>query len=212
MRGSLLQGIVLMAVTTIRTQKMRSGLTILGIVIGITAIVGMTWLIRGFDESLRDSIREIGPETLFVAQFSGLSLMSGADFNELLKRPTLTPADARAIEPQAESIAQVMITIGEDGSTRSRAYDEGERTKLLSIVGTTHDYPDVYHVTLEHGRDPRRHGGDVHPPRTASRRAERLRRHDPGTWPFGCGIRSTAQRSSPWSPSRPSRCSSAAAA
>ena len=152
MRGSLLREIVVMAVTTIRTQKMRSGLTILGIVIGITAIVGMTSLIRGFDESLRESIREIGPDTIFVAQFSGLSLMSGADFNELLKRPTLTPADARAIERQAESIARVTITIGEDGSTGSRMHYRGERTKRLSIVGATHDYPDVQHVTLEQGR------------------------------------------------------------
>lgn len=152
MRGSLLREIVVMAVTTIRTQKMRSGLTVLGIVIGITAIVGMTSLILGFDESLRESIREIGPETVFVAQFSGLSVMSGADFNELLKRPTLTPADARAIERQAESIARVVITIGEDGASRSRAYYRGERTKLLTIIGTTHDYPDVFRVTLEHGR------------------------------------------------------------
>ena len=82
MRGSLLREIVVMAVTTIRTQKMRSGLTILGIVIGITAIVGMTSLIRGFDESLRDSIREIGPDTIVVAQFSAVSLMSGADFQD----------------------------------------------------------------------------------------------------------------------------------
>ena len=155
MRGSLLQEIVVMAVTTIRTQKMRSGLTILGIVIGITAIVGMTSLIRGFDESLRDSIREIGPETIFIAQFSGFSLMSGADFNELLKRPTLTPADARAIERQAESIAHVNITIGEGGgpgSTRSRLFYGGERTKLIGITGTTHNFPDVFHVTVEQGR------------------------------------------------------------
>ena len=155
MRGSLLQEIMVMAVTTIRTQKMRSGLTILGIVIGITAIVGMTSLIRGFDESLRDSIREIGPETIFIAQFSGFSLMSGADFNELLKRPTLTPADARAIERQAESIAHVNITIGEGGgpgSTRSRLFYGGERTKLIGITGTTHNFPDVFHVTVEQGR------------------------------------------------------------
>ena len=155
MRGSLLQEIVVMAVTTIRTQKMRSGLTILGIVIGITAIVGMTSLIRGFDESLRDSIREIGPDTIFVAQFSLVSMMSGAEFNELLKRPTLTPADARAIERQAESIAQVNITIGEGGgpgSTRSRLFYQGERTKLITITGTTQNYPDVFHVTVEQGR------------------------------------------------------------
>ena len=154
MRGSLLREIVVMAVTTIRTQKLRSGLTILGIVIGITAIVGMTSLIRGFDESLRDSIREIGPDTIFVAQLSAVSLMSGADFQELIKRPTLTPADARAIERQAESIAQVNITIGEGGpgSTRSRLFYGGERTKRITITGSSHNYPDVFHITLEHGR------------------------------------------------------------
>lgn len=153
MRGSLLREIVVLAATTIRMQKMRSALTILGIVIGITAIVGMTSLIRGFDESLRDSIRELGPDTVFVAQYSSASMMSGADFNELLKRPTLTPADARAIERQAGSIAQVNVTIGEGpGSTRSRLHYRGERTKPIAILGTTHNYPDVFHVTLEQGR------------------------------------------------------------
>ena len=89
MQTGLFQEIVAMAVTTIRTQKIRSGLTILGIVIGITSIVGMTSLIRGFDESLRDMIRDIGPDTVFVSQFSGVSLMAGSDLNELLQRPTI---------------------------------------------------------------------------------------------------------------------------
>ena len=153
MRGSLLQQIVVMAVATIRTQKMRSGLTIVGIVIGIAAIVGMTSLIRGFDESMRDSIRKIGPDTIFVVQFSGVSIMSGTELNELLKRPTLTPADARAIKRQAaESIADVTVTIGEEGSTRRRLFYRGERTKLIDIVGTTHNYGDAYHLALEQGR------------------------------------------------------------
>ena len=155
MRRGLFNEIVAMAVTTIRTQKMRSGLTILGIVIGITAIVGMTSLIRGFDESLRNSIREIGPDTIFVAQFSGLSMMSGADLNELLQRPTLTPDDARAIERQAPSIASVNIVLGEGGgpaSTRARLQYRGERTKQIGIAGTTNNYPDVFHVDLELGR------------------------------------------------------------
>ncbi len=155
MRTGLFQEIVLMAATTIRTQKMRSGLTILGIVIGITSIVGMTSLIRGFDESLRDTIREIGPNTIFVAQFSGVSMMSGADLNDLLKRPTLTPEDARAIERQAESIAAVNMTLGQSGgpgSTRTRVHYRGERTKRIMISGSTHNYPDVFHVELEFGR------------------------------------------------------------
>ena len=112
MQTGLFQEIVVMAVTTIRTQKIRSGLTILGVVIGITSIVGMTSLIRGFDESLRDMIRDIGPDTVFVSQFSGVSFMSGADLNELLQRPTLTPNDARAIERQAPSVAAVNLMLG----------------------------------------------------------------------------------------------------
>ena len=47
-----------MAFDTVRTNKMRSGLTVLGIVIGITSIVGMTALIRGFDQSVRDLLRD----------------------------------------------------------------------------------------------------------------------------------------------------------
>ena len=143
-----------MAIDTIRTQKMRSGLTILGVVIGITSIVGMTSLIRGFDESLRDSIREIGPDTIFVAQFSGVSIMSGEDLNELLRRPSLTPADARAIERQAPSIAMVSLALGEGGptATRQRLHYRGNRTKQLSIIGSTHNYADVFHIDLEMGR------------------------------------------------------------
>ena len=45
-----------MAFDTVRTNKLRSGLTVLGVVIGITSIVAMTALIRGFDQSLQDSI------------------------------------------------------------------------------------------------------------------------------------------------------------
>ena len=56
-----------MAFETLRANKMRSALTVLGVVIGVTSIVGMTSLIRGFDTSLRDSIAALGPKTIFVA-------------------------------------------------------------------------------------------------------------------------------------------------
>ena len=74
LRIGLLREVVLLALDTLRANKLRSALTVLGVVIGITAIVGMTSLIRGFDQSLRDSIRELGPNTIFVAKFSGISL------------------------------------------------------------------------------------------------------------------------------------------
>src|SRR5438094_477551 len=65
-RISLVAEVIAMAFDTVRTNKMRSGLTVLGVVIGITSIVGMTAMIRGFDQSIRDSIGAIGPNTIFI--------------------------------------------------------------------------------------------------------------------------------------------------
>ena len=76
-----------MAFGTLRGNKLRSALTVLGVVIGVTSIVGMTSLIRGFDTSLRDSINALGPKTIFVQRFGGLSLASGSSFMQLMRRP-----------------------------------------------------------------------------------------------------------------------------
>ena len=68
-RPSLVKEVVAMAFDTVRSNKLRSALTVLGVVIGITSIVGMTAMIRGFDQSLRDMIGAIGPNTISVFDF-----------------------------------------------------------------------------------------------------------------------------------------------
>ena len=152
-RAGLLDEIVRMAFDTIRTNKMRSGLTVLGVVIGITSIVGMTALIRGFDQSLRDSIAAVGPDTIFVAKFSGVSMSSGADFQDLLQRPNMMPQDADAIERGSPSIQMVDIILGDGGPpTQERLYYEGERTKLVNIMGSTEAHSDVMKLDLALGR------------------------------------------------------------
>ena len=83
-RAGLVKEVVVMALDTVRTNKMRSALTVLGVVIGITSIVGMTAMIRGFDQSLRDSIGAIGPNTIFIQRF-GLASFTQLEARELLK-------------------------------------------------------------------------------------------------------------------------------
>src|SRR5215831_8357739 len=121
MRWALLSEIVVMSWDTLRANKLRSLLTVLGIVIGITSIVGITSLVRGFDESFKDSIRTIGPDTVFVAKFSLVSFTSGISRNELLKRPNITVGDAEAIERNAPSVEVVDIILGQ-GGPRDRVY------------------------------------------------------------------------------------------
>jgi putative ABC transport system permease protein len=152
LRSGLLREIVTMSVDTLRTNKMRSALTVLGVVIGITSIVGMTSLIRGFDESLRDSIRQLGPNTVFVAKFSGLSIASGQDFVELLKRPNLSAGDASAIARDAESVAVIDVRVGISGTSRERISYGNRRTTQYPIFGATQNFGRVESLNLELGR------------------------------------------------------------
>ena len=151
-RAALLAEIAKMALETLRANKMRSALTIVGVVIGITAIVGMTSLVRGFDRSFKGMVEVLGPNTVFVAKFSGLSFMSGKEFIDLIRRPNLTPDDALALE-RLESVryTDTMLGGGFDDS-RERLSHRGEETKRLQIMGTTELFAQVGYIPIELGR------------------------------------------------------------
>ena len=151
MRAGLFGEVVGMSFDTLRTNKMRSALTVLGVVIGITSIVGMTSLIRGFDQTLRDSIRELGPNTIYVQKFGALSMTSGRTFQEMMRRPNIVPADARAIS-ELPSVALVDVWLGATGGAGSRVYYANTRTKPLAVMGVTENFAAVSFVKLEHGR------------------------------------------------------------
>ena len=143
-----------MAMSTLRGNKMRSALTVLGVVIGVTSIVGMTSLIRGFDSSLRDSINSLGPNTIMLARFSGVSLSAGASFQALMRRPSLTVADAEAIERLSTTAGMVDIWLGEGPPQpiTERMFYRGERTRPAKIVGTTEKYVEVNFAKMFSGR------------------------------------------------------------
>ncbi len=152
MRLSLLREIVGLALDTLRSNKLRSALTVLGVVIGITSIVGMTALIRGFDESLRDMIRQLGPNTIFIAKFSGVSVAGGQDFIQLLRRPAITKDDANAIEKLAPSVGIVDTMIGQFENVQEPIAYGGRRTSRQQVIGATERFADVNSIRLQAGR------------------------------------------------------------
>ena len=153
MRTALLGEIVTMAFDSLRTSKMRSALTVLGVVIGITSIVGMTSLIRGFDESLRDLFRELGPNTIIVQKFGLISASSGKTFLEIARRPNLSIEDARAIARECPAVAIIDVWLGGGpGVPPQRLFYGSERTKPIGILGATENFAAVNFVKLEMGR------------------------------------------------------------
>lgn len=147
-RVALLTDTVAMALGTIRANKMRSALTVLGVVIGITAIVGMSSIIRGFDDSFRTIIRQIGPNTIIVARVSFASAGSGIDRKELMKRPNLTIEDAHVLKreiPELEAVAAVV-------QGQQRMFYRNEKTQSIAVLGSSEDFLDVNFIRIEQGR------------------------------------------------------------
>jgi len=152
-RFSLIKEVVVMAFDTVRGNKLRSALTVLGVVIGITSIVGMTAMIRGFDQSLRDMIGAIGPNTIFVQRFGVTSFASGAELKDLLKRPNLSISDARAIEQATQTIQLVDIELGAGGPpTQRRVFYGTQKTKPLVVFGTTENFAEGTKIPMLSGR------------------------------------------------------------
>ena len=145
--------VVAMAFDTVRGSKMRSALTVLGVVIGITSIVGMTAMIRGFDQSLRQMIAAIGPNTIFVQRFGITSFAGGAEFKELMKRPNLSISDARALEDQADTIQFVDVQLGAGGPpTQRRVFYGTQKTKGLVVFGTSEYFAEGTRIPMLGGR------------------------------------------------------------
>jgi putative ABC transport system permease protein len=153
-RLDLFKEVVVMAFDTVRTNKMRSGLTVLGIVIGITAIVGMTALIRGFDKSMRDLFATIGPNTIFIQRFGITDFANGADARELLKRPNLTVSDARAISQQATTLDYVDLELGAGVGPRQqeRVFYKNLKTRPVLVLGTSEFFAEGTRIPFKTGR------------------------------------------------------------
>jgi putative ABC transport system permease protein len=153
LRIALFWEVIALAFDTVRANKLRSALTVLGVVIGITAIVGMTAMVRGFDESLRKMIGAIGPDTIFVQRFGITSFASGAEFKELIKRPNLSISDARAIEDMAGSIQLVDIQLGAGGPpTQRRVFYRTQKTKAIVVFGSTENFAEGTRIPMLSGR------------------------------------------------------------
>src|SRR5207342_2477295 len=152
-RFGLVKEVVAMAFDTVRTNKMRSGLTVLGIVIGITAIVGMTALIRGFDQSMRDLFATIGPNTIFIQRF-GITDLANNEVRELLKRPNLTVSDARALEEQATTLQYVDLELGGaiGPAVQQRVFYRTLKTRPILVLGTSEFFTEGTRIPFQTGR------------------------------------------------------------
>ena len=134
---------ILEALESLSSNKMRSGLTVLGIVIGVAAVIAMLAVGTGAQDSITGSISGIGTNLLFV--FRGGGRMGG----ETVRNPKpLTLQDAAAIaDPFAAPSVELVAPVLQDNLLVSAA---GQTTNT-NVSGVTPDYFPLRNYTLTEG-------------------------------------------------------------
>jgi putative ABC transport system permease protein len=131
-------------------HKLRSILTIVGIVIGVTAIVGMTSLVRGLDETITGEIEDIGADHMFIRKWAGRIVASEREFMRLERRPNLTEADVAAMAALPE-IGMHDLMLGTFFPVhRDLSYRENDTDQ--DILGTGENYAAANAADIAQGR------------------------------------------------------------
>jgi putative ABC transport system permease protein len=92
-----------MAFTSLREHKVRSLLTVFGVVIGVTALVVVASLLVGIDKDMRDYLNDYGTETLFIFKFNPGIHVGRLSAEERSRKP-ISYEDAMAITEEAPHV------------------------------------------------------------------------------------------------------------
>jgi len=131
---------------SISSNKSRALLTMLGVIIGVAAVIIMMAVSAGTEATISDSIKGLGSNLVFI---SGANGRGGPEQQATNRQATgLVYSDMAALQSQVSGIAGISV---EQQASVTVKYG-GNTLTSITIVGTTPDYPTVRGVSLDNGR------------------------------------------------------------
>jgi putative ABC transport system permease protein len=130
---------VRLAMDAVWAHRLRSGLTVLGIVIGITTVVTVASLLTGLRKGIVDFFKEFGPDNIFITRVSGDPSGRGARPSELKRRP-LDPDMAPLLKRLSVAVEDVGVSLFIPGVIRGQVLTvkvPGFETDNMSLTGLT---------------------------------------------------------------------------
>src|SRR6187399_2070590 len=135
-----------LALNSLRANKFRSGLTVLGIVVGITTVVLVASILTGLRSSITSMIEEYGTNNIYAFHLSTGPRTGNRDRSEY-QRKALMPEDGEAIlqqVPEVEELANVLFLWRLDSMLRYR----GEKYRRGQLSGVSAPYAGITNVSV----------------------------------------------------------------
>jgi putative ABC transport system permease protein len=138
------------AFAQIRANKMRSGLTALGVIIGIIAVTLMGTAIHGIDVGFQRSLAMIGDDVLFVQKWPWGPV---EDWWNYQNRPAIRPEDAERLNRIIESTEDSLLQLAVPVVARGAALKAGEnQVSGVYVFGSTAEYGQLMTAEIAEGR------------------------------------------------------------
>ncbi|UCD37124.1 MAG: ABC transporter permease [Fidelibacterota bacterium] len=129
-------------------HKLRSALTLLGVVIGVWAITSMQSIVAGFDRAMEEELSFLGSETFVVQKFP--PIVVGHNWHKYARRKNLTYEDAVYLQAAAANVQAVTAVIERHG--RTVKYRDKKTAPNVRVVGTMAEYILTQSQDLASGR------------------------------------------------------------
>ena len=141
-----------MALETLRTNKLRSGLTILGIVIGVVTVIVISSVVNGLNDRVAQLVQSLGSNVLFVFRFPAFT---GRPTTEMLARKQMTYEDAIAMRdlPHVVAVSPILQYVDVNiGAGVTAIKGNGKKMQNTELEGDTPAEKDVHELELLNGR------------------------------------------------------------
>ena len=152
MRWTLFKEIIQMAFDSIKAHKLRSFLTLLGILIGVMTVIGMVSIIQGLNRSFMAELESVGSDIIIVSKREPGSQI-GREPEEIRQRKNLTLDDAAAIEEECSLVKAVAVDLTAEVFENIPVKYQDKKSQDSTIIGMNEKFPQVLSVYLpEEGR------------------------------------------------------------
>ena len=138
---------VTVAFRAIRSNKLRSFLTVLGVIIGITTVMAMVSIIEGLNRSMKAQLAAIGTDVLYIRPFSPGAFLGGFP-DSLRHRPWFKVEDAEAIRKYAPAV----LAVAPLNFTQAPLRRGQIETRQGVVVGSTPDFLTTNNYAVTTGR------------------------------------------------------------
>jgi putative ABC transport system permease protein len=138
--------ILKIAYDALKANKLRSGLTFLGVIIGVTSVMTIISALEGMSDAIKANLEQLGPATFIVTKI-GMA-QSEKEFMEKIRRKPITMKAVELIEKGCPHCAEISPLL----STRARVKYGTEALKNCQVIGGKSNYVDIVATDVEQGR------------------------------------------------------------